>query len=136
MDTAPAHELAEEGHAGFVKMIEKAIANGKKEYQHDFFIDVIWRKRRSERGGLIKQALWLKTIPTPHYNQTVYLYDHKADDVQMLWSVPDQNTCNAYYHNRNHVPVSDYPILTQVMNYFDGTLFRLVDSYEQKNMKF
>ena len=127
------HELAEEGYEGYEQMVIKAVENGKKEFDSgNFFIDVIWRKKKSERGGIRKDALWLKNIPTPHFNQTVYLYHRDIDDVEVLWSLPDQDTCTAYYHNRNHVPPSDYPILTQVMNYFDGTIFRLVDTFEQK----
>lgn len=134
VETVEVHELAQEGYDGYEKMVIAAIEHGKKEFPTgDFFIDVIWRKRSKERGGLIKQAIALENIPTPHFNQTVYIYHRSAEEVEMLWSVPAQEVCLAYYNHRHAVPPSDYPLLEQVIRYFDGTLFKIVDTYDKKN---
>ena len=136
IESVEVHQLAEEGYDGYERMVIETIENGKKEFlTGDFFVDVIWRKKRAARGGLAKEALALENIPTPHYNQTVYLYHRAVDELEMLWTVPPQEVCLAYYHNKHLVPASEYSLLEQVMNFYDGTLFKLIDKYDKKKEK-
>ena len=127
IETIDVHEKSESKYAEYERHILRTIADGKKEFNKDFYIDVIWSLPKHGDGEIKHQMLAFDGIPTPHFNQSVYRYIRSADDVELIWSIPDKETCLEMYYNKDSVHPDEYPLLEQIMNYFDGTIFRKVD---------
>jgi hypothetical protein len=41
-----------------------------------------------------------RACPTPHFDQTVYRYDHHKEAIEFLWVIPDQETCEIFRENK------------------------------------
>jgi len=57
------------------------ICKDREPLHGDFFIVVLLKKERLLENVLRNYFIATKACPTPHYDQTVYRYDHKNQDI-------------------------------------------------------
>ncbi len=112
--------------------VRRAIDRGKTRFDGNFYVELVNTiKRKYRKHGEIHPFFYdRKSCPTPMFDQVVYKYDSKKDTLDMLWCLPNKEESLNYYHNKDRVPVSEYSLLQQVMDYFDGSIFALVDRME------
>ena len=66
-----------------------------------------------------------QTCPTPNYDQAVYRYNRKKEQIEYIWSIPDRETCHHLRINAMHVVPRERELLSFVLKFADGTLFKL-----------
>ncbi len=66
-----------------------------------------------------------KSCPTPEYDQAVYKYNRANEHVEFMWVVPAKDVCMEMSNNPLEVPLADKELLAFVLDFTDGTLFRL-----------
>lgn len=91
----------------------------------DFFIEVLLKKEEKLENVLRTYFIPRTTCPLPFYDHTVYKYNSKKEDVEYLWTVPDQETCLIFEENKNIIVPAERSMLQMVMMYKDGSLRRL-----------
>ena len=91
----------------------------------DFYIAALLKKERLFENTLRNYFVPTLACPTPHFDQTVYKYNAKKEDIEFLWVVPDQETCEIFLENRNIIVPKERQLLKYVLDYYDGTLFQL-----------
>lgn len=92
----------------------------------DFYVSVLLKKEKLMQNVLRAYFVPTQACPTPHYDQTVYKYNDAKGQVEFLWVVPDQETCEIFRENKNIIVPEERDLLKMVMYYYDGTLFNMM----------
>lgn len=94
----------------------------KKLFGKDFFIVVITKRERLLENVIRNYFTGRLSCPTPDYDQTVYKYTVKDDNIQFLWVVPSKDTCYYLKSHENEVVAEEQGILNFVRGFFNGKL--------------
>jgi hypothetical protein len=117
-------ELAREMLTDFDKNVYQSLDTALKQYPNRDIYLVVLHKRERLLPNVIRNFFSFRlSAPTPTPEQTVFKYDHKKQEIEFLWSIPDDETCRIYYNNRSMVDPSDYDILQMVIDFRDGKLY-------------
>lgn len=90
----------------------------------DFFITVILKKEKLLENVLRNYFIPTIACPTPTYDQTLYKYDHKKDDIEFVWVIPDRETCLTLHENKDIVVPGEMHLLQFVLDFYGGKLYR------------
>lgn len=121
----------------YEQRVIKCIEDTRKECPTDFFVIAQHKPvRRGQERGLITNIKPCFAMPTPTFDTTLYHYIHAADDLKLIWTLPAEEYALNLYHNRHQVAPEDYSLLDYVLKYFDGTLFNIVDEWEQQHERY
>jgi len=101
------------------------LCKDRTPFDKDFYIAALLKKEKLLENVLRNYFVPTLSCPTPHYDQTVYKYSHNKSDVEFLWVVPDQETCEIFRENANIIVPAERGLLEYVLKYYDGTLFQL-----------
>lgn len=110
------------------KNIIESVKRGKKKYCGNFYVEVIIKTEKvlsqafNFPNAFHQRFLERKSCPRPTYDQTVYLYDRRSDDVKELWVLPDKKNCEIYKANVPNIVPEEYDILSYILNFYDGSL--------------
>ncbi|CAB4127814.1 hypothetical protein UFOVP97_48 [uncultured Caudovirales phage] len=110
----------------YMKNIWEAVDRGYKEWNADiFFVSVLSLRERLLSNVFRNKFLPRQTCPTPTYCQTVFKYEKIPDRLELLWTIPDRNSCTMLLQNAPVIEDNDERIvLKNVMDFYDGTLDR------------
>lgn len=98
------------------------ICKDRIPFDGDFFIEALLKKEEKLSNVLRNYFIPRKTCPLPFYDQTVYKYDSKKEDVVYLWTVPDHETCLIFEENKQKIVYDEQSLLKMVLMYHDGSL--------------
>jgi hypothetical protein len=113
-------------HRDYEKQIELAIQEGKKNLNASFFYIVVITKKEPLLTNVYRNYFFSRnSCPTPDYDQTVYYYDKATDSLQFLWVVPSKDSCIYLKENALEVAPEERELLQFVLDFSDGSLFRL-----------
>lgn len=104
-------------------------------FDGDFFIAVLLKKEKLLQNVLRNYFVPTLTCPTPTYDQTIYKYDNKKDDVEYLWTIPDKETCLTFLENKDKIVKEELQLLSYILQFNDGTLYRLAKKLNGESMK-
>ena len=106
--------------------ILQTVERGVKDHPHtDLYIIVINRRYRILENVTRCDFFYRLSCPTPDYDQTVYKYHHKSDDIEFLWVIPAQDACHYLKDNALNVAPEEKQLLQFVLDFADGTLFQI-----------
>ena len=91
----------------------------------DFYIACLLKKEKLLQNVLRNYFVPTLACPTPHFDQTVYKFNANKEDLQFLWVVPDQETCEVFLENKEKIVPEEQALLKYVLEYYDGTLFNM-----------
>jgi len=103
-------------------------------FEGSFFIEALVKKEKLLENVLRNYFIPRSTCPTPFYDQTVYRYNHINETVEFLWVVPDKETCETFKENRDLIVPSELGLLKFVLDFDDGTLFRMAKKFNGETM--
>jgi hypothetical protein len=108
------------------KNVMEALEAGRKKYTAMDFYIVVLSKRERLMDNVLRNLFFVReTCPTPNNEQAVYRYDYKNDLLDFVWIVPDDETCRTYIMNKHLVDPAEYELLQFILDFNDGTLFKL-----------
>ena len=117
-----AEEQMREQLKDYEKNVEITLNDGKKKYIDGFYIVVLTKKERIMKNVLRSYYFSRKSCPTPEWDQAVYYFDYKRNDLVFLWVVPSWDTCKNLKDNALEVPKSERQLLNFVFAFDEGTL--------------
>jgi hypothetical protein len=117
-------ELERAMHADYDKHLYDAIARGFREYHGDFYVVVDTKKERLLENVLRNYFYCRSTCPTPTYDQTVYKYHRKDENIEFIWVIPSKDTCQIYRDHCLEVDPEERDLLQFVLEFYDGSLLR------------
>ena len=95
----------------------------------DFYIAALLKKEKLLENVLRNYFVPTIACPTPHFDQTVYKYVKEKEDVEFLWVIPDQETCEIFHANKDKIVPAERGLLGYVLAYYDGSLFNMAKRF-------
>jgi len=115
-----------EGKDTYMSNLWEAVDRGLKEHSTDkIFIAVLSLRERLMHNVLRNKFLPRQSCPTPTYCQTVFKYEKVHDKLEILWTIPDRQSCTNLLENALKVEQEERVVLKHVLDFYDGTLDRL-----------
>lgn len=125
-------ELERSMQKEYYKYLVDCIEVNKSRYTDQFFIVVITKNERLMPNVFRNYFYARKSCPTPDYDQTVWRYDNKADELEYLWTIPSRESCKHLKLNAIYVPKEERQLLQFVLEFADGTLFKVAKYYNNE----
>ncbi len=116
----------------YIGNLKLAVENGKKHFPKDFFIDVLTKSEQLIEGVYRNYFHPRVTCPDPRYDQALYKYNHKKEEIEFIWVVPDKNVCSHMYVNRFNTSSEDFQLLPYVVDFVEGRLHLKQVKYNKK----
>lgn len=119
-------DLTSELLTDYEKNIEECINNLKaNDPTGDYYVVVITKKEPLMHNVLRNYFMGRRTCPTPDYDQTVYKWDGKRNQISFVWTIPSRDTCILLLQNKSKVAREEHGLLDFVIKFYEGTLFEL-----------
>jgi len=99
-----------------------------------FFVSVLLKKEKLLENVLRNYFIPTKVCPTPSYDQTLYRYDDHKESIEFVWVIPDRETCLTFKENANIIVPSEQGLLKCVLDFYDGTYFRMMKKFNGENI--
>ena len=113
----------------YIKNLIECAETNRKLFNGDFFIVTQLKNEKLLSHALPtfrEYFIAQKSCPTPNYDQNLYKYDSKKEEISYLWSIPDRETSHYLFENKLLVDQSERQLLDFVLKFQDGSLFRLM----------
>lgn len=101
----------------------------------DFFIVVITKKEPLMPNVIRNYFFARRSCPTPDYDQIIYKYNSKVGDFELIWVIPSRDTCFLFKRNALHVRHEEKKLLKFILDFSDGTLFKLAKKLNGEKLK-
>jgi len=124
-NTHCAQDQVDEELKDYPNQIYECLKNGKKHFDDDFYIHVLFCKDRLIRDCRKNIFAAQRSCPTPFYDQAVYKYNKRDDNLEFLWVVPDIDICELYKNNIGLVPEDEKDLYENIRKYYSGELARI-----------
>ena len=106
----------------------------REKLDGDFFIECILKKEKLLENVLRNYFIPRTTCPEPFYDRTVYKFNAASQQIEFIWVVPDKDTCETFKENKLHIVPAERELLQNVLNFYDGTLYRMMKKFNNENM--
>lgn len=119
-----AHEQMEENLTEYESYITKTVEDGIKTYPGDFFVVVLTLMPRIGFNTPHCKFFHRWSAPTPGWDQNVYHFRRSSDDLELLWSIPDKQTCTHYLQQLQTLSVhpEEKELAQYVLDFYSGDL--------------
>lgn len=108
--------------------IWECVDRAKKAYSsnpnRDFYVMSVLTAQPYNRKLWNQKFIHTLDCPRPYLNFTVFKYYRKSDELEHIWTLPDQETLNFYYDNRHLASPNDWAMLKDIIAYKDGSLYK------------
>lgn len=109
----------------YLDNLKQCVYDHKNKIMDDFYVVVITKKERLLENVLRNYFLARQSCPTPDYDQAVYFYDYKKEDLSFIWVIPDKETCMMLIKNMSRVAPEEQQLLQYAIDFASGKLFWL-----------
>jgi hypothetical protein len=103
----------------------QCIKDNKDKFASSFYVVVITKKERLLENVIRNYFFARVSCPTPDYDQAVYFYDAKAEQLSFVWVLPDKETSMMLLQNWGKVAPEERDLLQFVIDFSSGKLFWL-----------
>lgn len=91
----------------------------------DFFIEVQTIRSRVLHNMIKKMFIGRISCPTPNYDQVVWQYKHKHEELFLVWTIPDRYHCFELIKNANIIDPELRELTENVIAFAKGDLYLL-----------
>lgn len=117
-------ELQREMTREYYQNLIDCALNNKKKIQGRFFIVVLTKNERLLKNVFRNYFFARKTCPTPDFDQSVFLYNYKTEEIEYLWTVPSEDACIYFMNNFKEIPPEERQLLQYIVEFKTGKLFQ------------
>jgi len=121
-NTHCAQDQVDEELKDYPNQVLECLENGKKHFDSDFYIHVLFCLDRILDGAKKNIFAAQRSCPIPFYDQAVYKYHKKDEKLELLWIVPDIDLCKLYRYNVNLVPDDEKDLYKNIIDFYSGEL--------------
>lgn len=117
-------EIEKEMQKEYIQHLIETAQTGKEFCDTDFYVVVITKKEPLMQNVMRNYFYWRHSCPTPDYDQAVYCYRQKEEDLAFLWVIPSKDTCELLRDNALLVASEERALRDFVLAFADGSLYR------------
>lgn len=125
-DKHTAGEQMSEQLSEYDKNLYECFDNNKHKYTGIFYIVVVTRGDRLLKNVIRHQFFSRNSCPTPEYDQAVYQCHKDWLEPRFMWVIPCMEYAEHLKNNVPLVPLEEAELLRFVLDFYDGTLLKLV----------
>lgn len=125
-NTHSAHEQMQEQLSEYDTNLASCVQEARKTKTGDFYVVVLTKKERLLENVLRNYFFSRNSCPTPDYDQAVYFYSSKTQELKFMWVIPSKHTCEYMRDNAKLIDPSEHELLRFVLSFYDGYLLKLV----------
>jgi hypothetical protein len=117
----------------YLKNLVECVETNRKKFEKDFYI-LTTIKNETIFNKYLPMPVFreyffaLNDCPTPNYDQNLFKYNSKLEQIEFVWAIPDRETAQMLHANKDIIDESERWLLKFVLDYADGTLYRLMKS--------
>lgn len=138
-DAPDSIELQQEIHRGtnskksYEEEVWETVDRGRRDsaIEGDFFVVVLFKKERHLKNIVRQLFFYRQSCPTPEYDQTVYQYHRKDDEMEYLWTVPNNAACLFLPRIEKSLPEEQRWLVSMVNSFNKGELDQLAERLNQ-----
>lgn len=131
-DSFAAQEIQEAVHAGsnselsYEDSVREAVKRGLEDeaIYGDFYVVVLFKKERLLHNVVRQMFFYRQSCPTPQYDQTVYKYLRREEELEYLWTVPDVAACLNLPIEAESLPTEQGSLISMIKDFRSGKLDR------------
>jgi len=124
-ETSSPLDLEQSMQSEYRNALLECITEAKKRFLSDFYVEVT-TKREPLMPNVFRNYFSARlSCPTPNYDQAVYRYRPTVEAVDFIWVIPSRDACHHLKDNAMLVAPEERGLLRFVLDFADGTLFRL-----------
>lgn len=135
----PVLEVANAQLEEYMPSLIKAVDRGCEEHEGAFYIKVTNTHVESEENKELRQHRFSfytqKLCPYPEYDQSVFRYNRKSDQVEFVWTLPDEETARYLIQHREEVVEEEKELLNFVVAFAVGKLRELCNRWNSADDK-
>lgn len=106
----------------------------RKKVLSDFFVVVITKNEKLLPNVFRNYFFARNSCPTPDYDQSVFKFCADTEDLAFLWSIPSMDACIHLRENAVLVAPEERELLACVLNFADGTLYKLAKQLNREQI--
>lgn len=100
----------------------QCVKDNKGKYENNFYVVVLTKKERLLENVIRNYFFARSTCPSPDYDQAVYYYNSKAEELSFIWVIPDRETSIILMKNWHQVAPEERELLQFVIDFASGKL--------------
>ena len=126
-ENIPVLEQQEGMQEDYIKNLEEVARKAQKKYGSDkqFFIEVITKREPLMPNVLRNYFIERTTCPTPNYDQSVFRYNPRTEQIMYMWTIPCRDACIHLLENQTVIHKGEEELLKNVLYFNSGSLFKL-----------
>lgn len=119
------------GEDSFENQIRIVVERGKKDHDGDFFVVVLFKKERLLKNTVRQYFFTRLSCPTPEYDQVVYSYKRKPDELAFLWVIPDKQSVIDLPKMKAYLPLDQQVLIQFAEDFLSGKLDKECEKLNQ-----
>ena len=98
------------------------IIKNHKDYAKKYFIVYMLQRERIMPNVIRQKFIVRKTRPSPDYDCSLFSYDNGSAELLLHWSIPDEETCEYFIHNKNDILEDERELYQYVEKFVNHSL--------------
>lgn len=119
----------------YLSELIKCVEDHKKTFFGNFYAVVITKNEKLMPNVFRNYFSARQSCPTPDYDQSVFMYNRADDAIEYIWTVPGKDACHHLKDNALLVDPSERQLLRFVLEFADGTLYKLCKKLNNEEEK-
>ena len=130
--------LQREMQKDYIENLKICVQDHYKIFKGDYYIVVTTKAERLMPNVIRNYFAARETCPSPVYDQSVFKYNRKDENLEYIWTVPSLDAAIHLRDNANVVAPEEQDLLIMVLKFFDGELLALAKrlNKEENQSKF
>lgn len=127
-------ELEREMQKDYLNELIACALEFSKKYVGDFYVVIITKKEKLLPNVFRNYFAARISCPTPDYDQSVFKYHYDSQLIEYIWTIPCKDACIYLKENAPYVGESERQLLQFVLQFSDGTLYKLAKQFNKEAM--
>lgn len=121
-------DLQREIHKGsnsedsYEDQVRIAVQRGEEQFEGDFFVVVLFKKERLLKNVVRQYFFPRESCPTPEFDQVVYQYLRKPQELKLIWVIPDQASTRTLPIIQQDLPEEQKELIQYINDFNNGKL--------------
>lgn len=128
-------ELQREMTRDYYQNLIDCALNNRRKYPGKFFIVVLTKNERLLHNVFRNYFFARKTCPTPDYDQSLFRYDYRTEEIHYIWTIPSQDACIHLLDHADEVVPEEQQLLQFVKQFQSGQLYRMAKKFNREKEK-
>lgn len=103
------------------RMLDDIISR-HKDYAKKYYIVYMLQRDRMMPTAIRQKFIVRRSRPLPDYDCTLFSYDNGSSELLWHWTIPDEETCEYFLHNKSAIPAEEKELLSFIESFADEKL--------------